>query len=102
MTKRLHQHKCYCQLSEIISKIHDTNTVVCDQEIPALSVKAASIMPIMTGVKQAKRRREMVPVLLKRIHNKLSGNYSPTQQVSVDPPSKTSYGLRIQYIVSVT
>jgi hypothetical protein len=67
------------------------NTVVCDQEeMPALSVKAASIMPILTGVKQAKRRREMVPVLLIRLHNKSSGNYSPTQQVSVDPAAKTS------------
>lgn len=66
------------------------NTVVCDQEIPALNVKAAFIMPILTGVKQAKRRREMVPVLLIRLHNESSGIYSPTQQVSVDPPPKTS------------
>lgn len=66
------------------------NTVVCDQKIPPLNVKAALIMPILTGVKQAKRRREMVPVLLIRLHNESSGIYSLTQQVSVDPPSKTS------------
>jgi hypothetical protein len=35
--------------------------------MPAVTVKAAVMMPVLTGVKQAQRRHEMVPVLLIRL-----------------------------------
>jgi hypothetical protein len=104
MMKLLHQHKRYCRLSEItLLSFIIQNTVVCYQEIPALNVKATAIMPILTGVIQAERRREMVPVSLIRIYNKCSGggNNLPTQQVSVDA-RKDEHGQLIQYTVTVT
>jgi hypothetical protein len=66
------------------------NTVVCYEERPERCVKAVSIKPVLTEAEQAQSRRETVPVLLIRIHNKSRGNNSPTQKVSVDTPSKRS------------